>query len=183
MEWTHSLRRCTAASVLLIISIQLTACGSDNRDRDLSGYSVGGSVSGLTGEGLVLSNNNAETLAIEGNGNFVFATRLSRGSAYSVTIVTQPSGQACSVNNGNGTVSGSNISNIEISCPIQATTLGVAPGNTKLLRFSWNDGFGASLAISHDGTTLVVGAPNENSGSSENREDTSTPYSGAVYLY
>ncbi|MEW8032516.1 MAG: hypothetical protein AB2758_21540, partial [Candidatus Thiodiazotropha endolucinida] len=46
-----------------------------------------------------------------------------------------------------------------------------------------NDEFGDSLSISSDGTTLVVGAPFENSGDSTNQEDDTSPYAGAVYLY
>ncbi|MEW8042643.1 MAG: hypothetical protein AB2805_02590, partial [Candidatus Thiodiazotropha sp.] len=46
-----------------------------------------------------------------------------------------------------------------------------------------NDEFGDSLSISSDGTTLVVGAPFENSGDSANQEDDTSPYAGAVYLY
>ena len=46
-----------------------------------------------------------------------------------------------------------------------------------------NDEFGGSLALSRDGEVLAVGAPHESSGNPDNMEDTSTPYSGAVYLY
>ncbi|MCU7876967.1 MAG: FG-GAP repeat protein [Candidatus Thiodiazotropha sp. (ex Lucinoma borealis)] len=49
--------------------------------------------------------------------------------------------------------------------------------------FFANDNFGESLALSRDGTTLVVGARNERSGDRTNQQDNSSPWAGAVYLY
>ncbi|MEW8626539.1 MAG: hypothetical protein AB2551_12345 [Candidatus Thiodiazotropha sp.] len=46
-----------------------------------------------------------------------------------------------------------------------------------------NDEFGASLDISKDGETLVVGAPLENSGDAANQQDDTAPFAGAAYLY
>src|SRR5690606_15316797 len=53
-------------------------------------YTVGGSVSGLTGSGLALSLNGAENLPLAANGVFTFATELSDGASYAVTVATQP---------------------------------------------------------------------------------------------
>jgi len=81
-------------------------------------FSVGGTVSGLTGEGLVLQNNGGNNLSIATNGSFAFATGLDNGSAYAVTVATQPTNptQSCTVTNGTGTVSGSNVTNINVTC-------------------------------------------------------------------
>jgi hypothetical protein len=46
-----------------------------------------------------------------------------------------------------------------------------------------NDGFGASLALSADGTILVAGAARENSGTGSNPADNSTSDAGAVYVF
>lgn len=46
-----------------------------------------------------------------------------------------------------------------------------------------NDGFGTSLALSHDGDTLVVGAPQEDSNNLGGQPDNSAENSGAVYVY
>ena len=64
---------------------------------------IGGTVSGLLGTGMVLENNGADDLSITGNGTFTFKTAVS--GAYSVTIKTQPTTptQNCSVVNGSGT--------------------------------------------------------------------------------
>jgi len=79
-------------------------------------YLVGGMVSGLTGTGLVLQNNGGGDLPISGNGAFNFTSPVSSGSGYAVTILTQPSGQTCFVSNGSGTITGSSVSNVSVTC-------------------------------------------------------------------
>ena len=78
-------------------------------------FTIGGSVSGLTGT-LKLADNATDTLTVTTNGTFVFATSLATGAAYAVTIVTQPSGQTCSVMGGSGTVAGANVASVAITC-------------------------------------------------------------------
>jgi hypothetical protein len=79
-------------------------------------YSVGGTVSGLTGSGLALQNNGADTLSIAANGSFTFATELEDGSAYAVTVSAQPTDQTCSVANGSGTIAAADVSNVAVTC-------------------------------------------------------------------
>jgi large repetitive protein len=79
-------------------------------------FTVGGSVSGLTATGLVLRNNGGNDLSIAGNGSFTFTTAVPSGSSYAVTVATHPSGQACWVTNGSGTVAAANITNVAIAC-------------------------------------------------------------------
>jgi hypothetical protein len=87
--------------------------------------SIGGSVSGLAGSGLVLQNNGGDNLKVSGNGSFSFATLLASGSSYSVTIQTQPTnpGQTCTVTNGSG-IATANVTNIQIVCPAVFYTVG-----------------------------------------------------------
>ncbi len=86
----------------------------------LATYTVGGTVSGLSGSGLVLQNNGGDNLAISGNGAFSFATSLTTGQSYSVTVLTQPSSPAmtCVVTSGSGTVASSNVTNVAVTCVI-----------------------------------------------------------------
>jgi hypothetical protein len=61
-------------------------------------YGVGGTVSGLSGKGLVLQLNGANDLAIANNGNFIFPDiRLPDGSDYSVAIKTAPAKLKCEI--------------------------------------------------------------------------------------
>jgi len=87
--------------------------------------SIGGSVSGLAGTGMVLQDNGGDNLTIRGNGSFTFPTLLGNGNTYSVTIQKQPTnpGQTCSVTNGSGTAT-TNVTNIQIVCPAVFFTVG-----------------------------------------------------------
>lgn len=81
-------------------------------------YTVGGSVAGLTGSGLVLQNNAGDNLTISSDGNFVFPNALLDGSDYAVTIFTQPIAinHTCALINNTGTLAGADISNTSIVC-------------------------------------------------------------------
>ncbi len=79
-------------------------------------FSVGGTVSGLTGTGLALQNNGADTLAIAADGSFTFLTELADSSAYLVTVSAQPSGQSCSVTDGSGTIATADVTNVSVAC-------------------------------------------------------------------
>lgn len=83
-----------------------------------NGYTVGGTVSGLAGTGLVLQNNGGDDLSVAADGSFVFPGLVAAGGAYSVTVRTAPSlpGQSCSVTHGNGTVPGAVVTNVSIAC-------------------------------------------------------------------
>jgi sugar lactone lactonase YvrE/phosphotransferase system HPr-like phosphotransfer protein len=79
-------------------------------------YTVGGSVTGLAGSGLVLQDNLGDNLSISANGSFTFATALSTGSPYSVTVLSSPIAQNCAVSDGGGTVANANITNVLVTC-------------------------------------------------------------------
>ena len=95
-------------------------------DCTTSPFSIGGTVSGLAGSGLVLQNNGGDDLAIAADGGFIFGTDLADGSAYSVSVQTQPAdlSQTCTVANANGTLMGADVSNIEVTCSTNQFTIG-----------------------------------------------------------
>src|SRR6267154_1635327 len=111
-----------------------------------SAYTIGGTVSGLTGTGLVLQNNGGNDRAISADGAFTFSTALAGGASYSVTVLTPPSGEGCSVTNGTGSIASANVTNVAITCtaPPSAPTLGLAFG-VKELQFSWSSIAGATF--------------------------------------
>jgi YVTN family beta-propeller protein len=80
------------------------------------GYTVGGTVTGLRVSGLVLQDNGGDNLTFSSNGTFTFTSGIDQGGAYSVTVLTQPSGQTCSVHNGSGTIGTADISNVIVTC-------------------------------------------------------------------
>lgn len=79
-------------------------------------YSVGGTVSGLTGTGLALQNNGTDTLVVDVDGQFIFLTELTDNSLYLVTVSTQPTGQTCSVTDGSGTIATADVTNVAVTC-------------------------------------------------------------------
>lgn len=143
----------------LATSLLLTACGGGGSSTPSSSatttYFIGGSVSGLTGTGLVLRNNGGDNLSITTNGAGTFATKLASGSTYSVTVMTQPTGQTCTVTNGNGAVNNADVTNIGISCnSIPATTYfigGSVSGLTGTGLMLSNNG-GNNLSVTSNGT-------------------------------
>jgi 6-phosphogluconolactonase (cycloisomerase 2 family) len=91
-----------------------------------SQFTVGGTVSGLAGTGLVLQYNGGNNLAISANGAFTFSTPITSGATYAVTVLTQPSSptQSCVVTNGTGTVAGANLTNVTVTCTTSQFTVG-----------------------------------------------------------
>lgn len=64
---------------------------------------ISGAVIGLSnGNELVVQNNDTNTTVVSVNGNFSFASPVSVQESYSVTVLTQPTSQICTVLNGNG---------------------------------------------------------------------------------
>ena len=114
-------------------------------------YSVGGSVTGYTGAGLVLQNNASDYLSVTG-ALFTFPVGLTSGSGYKVAVLTQPTAEYCTVANAVGSISGSNVTNISVSC--QDTTLLVSSSKPKILTFNWAALTGATsykLLVNPDG--------------------------------
>lgn len=83
-------------------------------------YSIGGTVSGLSGS-LVLQNNGGDDLTVNSNGGFTFATQEPDGASYNITFKTSPSGQTCTTTGAGGTVHAANVS-ISISCAASTST-------------------------------------------------------------
>jgi trimeric autotransporter adhesin len=120
--------RCVSRVCLQILLAALVACSNGRGSLEegeapppppaasQDSFSVGGTVSGLAANGLVLQNNGADDLPIAGNGAFSFPGRLANGASHNVTVRSQPSGQTCVVNNASGTIAGANVTNITVAC-------------------------------------------------------------------
>jgi hypothetical protein len=116
-------------------------------------FSVGGTVSGLSGT-VVLQDNGGDNLSVTANGSFTFATQLASGTAYSVTVSTNPSGQTCTVTNGSGTIGSANVTNVAVACA--ASTGG--SGSSASDDFNRSDGgLGANWTAISDGAMSISG--------------------------
>jgi hypothetical protein len=124
------LRQC----LLLAPALCLMACGGGKSDPPPpTDHKVSGSVSGLTGSGLILEMNRANyTPVAPGAASFEFATRIGHGASYQVGIRAQPTGQACSVSNIIGTAQ-ADVTNIKVACqdlPTRTVLAGAGPNGS-----------------------------------------------------
>ena len=122
----------------------LTACGgAGSSSAPISSYAVGGTVSGLSGAGLVLENNAGSGLAVSASGAFIFPDSIASGAAYSVTVATQPSSptQQCIVTNGSGIVGSANVTSVIVACStVPFTVLANQPPESGYLCLLLTDG-------------------------------------------
>lgn len=93
-------------------------------------YTVGGTVSGLTGASLVLRMGTASLIISGGTTTFKFASGLKTGATYTVLAGIQPAGYACSVSNGSGIIASTNVTNIGVTCVRTYTISGAVSGLT-----------------------------------------------------
>lgn len=101
----------------LLAALVLAAC-SDTTTTATT-YSIGGTVAGLTGSGLVLATPGLPDLTIAaGQATFTFSVEVLAGATYAVTVKSQPAApdQVCTVANGTGTVGGADVTGVAVSC-------------------------------------------------------------------
>ena len=111
--------------------------------------SVSGSVSGLfANANLSLVNNGdiANAYSISANGPFTLAQKIATASGYTITVSQQPTGQICSVTNGNGIGNTTNVGNVVVVCSSAASALSLSGRVTGLI---------GQLTLSN-GTELMV---------------------------
>ncbi len=147
-----------------IVALALAACGGGGSSSPSQGstpppppppaqYSIGGSVTGLSGSGLVLQDNGGDNLAVSASGPFTFATKVNSGAAYSVTIMTQPSGQTCTVASGSGTAT-ANVTNVAVACTNSSSgvTIGGTVTGLSGTGLVLQDNGGDNLTVTKNGT-------------------------------
>lgn len=90
---------------------------STSETGNTTSHTIGGSVRGLQGAGLELTQA-GETLAIAADGPFSFIAPVADGADYSVTVAAQPGEpeQQCTVENGEGTALGADVADILVTC-------------------------------------------------------------------
>ncbi len=142
--------RIAALSLVCALSSLLAACGGGGGSDGGGGsgvvgcggggstYTVSGTITGLTVSGLALQNNGSGTQSITSGATSFQFTGLSTGSAYAVTVQTQPSGETCGITNGSGTISSANVTNLTVSCS-NVVAVSVNPGPASSGNQTFND--------------------------------------------
>lgn len=108
-------------ALILIACASLAGCGGNDNNPPVPAplYLVSGTVSGLGAGSVTLQDNGGDSLTVSHNGNFTFATALTSGSQYAVTVAgTSTNYYNCTVANGTGTIAGASVGNVAVSCSL-----------------------------------------------------------------
>ncbi len=89
-----------------------------------TGFTVGGSVTGLTRAGLVLANGTDTVAIASGATGFTLPTAVGSGVTYAVTVLSQPTGEHCSLSRSAGTVGAANVGDVAVVCAVASHSLG-----------------------------------------------------------
>lgn len=120
------------------VTTVVVTCGANT-------YPVGGVVSGLpVGGSLELKNNEGPALTVSANGPFHFAEEVVDLAGYSVTVSASPEGHVCTVERGAGTVKGSAVTDVAVSCvakafAVRGSLFGLSQGRSVVLRNQGGD--------------------------------------------
>jgi hypothetical protein len=140
-----------------------TATGGNGAGGGTGPYSVSGTVTGLSGTGLVLQDNGGDDLAVTASGPFTFKTAVASGSPFAVTVATQPTNpaQTCSVTGGSGTITG-NVGNVAVACTTAAANakIGVVVSGLNGTGLVLQDNGGDSLTVTANGSATFKTAVN-----------------------
>lgn len=143
--------------VLALAASVVVLSGCPNEKPLVTSYSVGGTVSGLLGGGLVLQNNLSDTVEVNANGTFAFPTKLSKWTNYEVTVKDQPTmpAQTCTVENGAGTVT-AEVTDVKVACATASYAVGgVVSGLVGAGLVLQDDESGAELPVAASATTYA----------------------------
>jgi uncharacterized delta-60 repeat protein len=123
-------------------------------------FTIGGTVDGLTGTGLVLTDRGTD-VAVSANGRFAFPATFTDGASYDVQVRTQPHGpdQVCTVDHGAGTVSGADVSDVAVHCDTPATSAALDStfGSGGRVSTPVGGGHGEAVVIQPDGHIVTAG--------------------------
>jgi hypothetical protein len=78
-------------------------------------HELTGSVSGLTGNNLVLVNGTDRVSVAAGATSFTMA-KINEDAPYGVAVLTQPDNQTCTVTNGSGVMGQADVTNVAVTC-------------------------------------------------------------------
>jgi uncharacterized delta-60 repeat protein len=123
-------------------------------------YTVGGTVTGLVGTGLVLNEVVTSDTVSPANGPFAFSYPFSNGSLYNVRVASQPTHpvQLCTVSNGAGTVGEEDVTSVAVDCVTPLPNGALDPGFGSEGKVTVGLPGGASaMALQADGKIVALG--------------------------
>ncbi len=78
---------------------------------------------------MTLLDNGGNPITLSADGTFTFPGALNDGSAYAVTVGTQPNGQVCTVTRSSGAIASANVTNVLVSCTTTTTGISAVPSD------------------------------------------------------
>ena len=114
---------------------------------------------GLTGSGLVLTDDGGDAIALSpGATSFTFPTAIPSGSAYDVEVETQPSGptQQCTPTANTGVVGGANVTNVVIDCSVSSFSVSGTVNGLSGSGLYLSDGAGSTIDVSGSAFSFVL---------------------------
>ena len=119
--------RSSALAALLVLAGCAQVLGLDTPGLAAGNgtVTIGGTVTGLSGAGLVLEDNGRDDKLITSDGPFVFASPVPIGGSYAVTVAAEPTNpsQTCSVANGAG-IASADVGDVQVTCALAAYRVG-----------------------------------------------------------
>ncbi len=117
-------------------AVTLAACGGSGGNLYL-----GGQVTGLAKDGLILQNGDESLPVKSGSSSFYFTKLVNTDDRYNLTIKEQPKGAVCEISNGSGKASSYSVTTAYVSCKTNTYPLS-----------------GAITGLTGGGLTLVIGS-------------------------
>src|SRR5947209_7665247 len=121
-------------SCIVLGLVAFTACGggsSTSTTPPPTTYTISVSGTGLSGGALVLQDNKSDQLTFTSDTTQAFSSSYASGSAYSVTVKTQPSGQTCTLSsNASGTITSN--TTVTATCTTSAVNYSISVTATGL---------------------------------------------------
>ena len=122
-------------------------------------YTLGGSITGLTSSGLVLSNGASTLTVSSGAMSFSFPAPIAFGSPYEVSVQTQPVGLTCTLTGNTGTIPTGNVTSVAVACTTNTYTVGGSITGLNASGLVLQDNGADATPISADATTFAMQTP------------------------
>ncbi len=122
-----------------------------------STFSVGGTVIGLLGSGLILQNNLGDSVTVAQNGASTFNAKVASGASFSVSVLSQPGSpsQTCAVSGGAGSVGSGNVTSVVVNCDANTYTIGGTISGLASTVVVQDNG-GSDLSLTSDGSFVFL---------------------------
>jgi hypothetical protein len=156
---TSKLALLIGAAFLMTACSGLKTSSTTGTGGTTGSFTVGGTVTGLTGTGLVLTDNTTDTLTItpgKSGAAVTFTFKTAVRGAYDVEVKTQPSNpaQTCTATNNKGTAT-ANVTTVTVACttnPVTATIGGTISGLATGASVILQDNGGDALTLTANGS-------------------------------